>query len=268
MARPYSGLRKPLCASFFSTATPKRPLHSNFFGQPLSFRVFKGRSYSGGLGPERQYAANMVLLKGLMGVNLAVWGYGIYTFAQARQGYSENYRSFMQNMTMNVTEFKNGYYWQAITSVFTHENFLHIGFNLLTFWYMGRTLAALPVTLGQFMSIVLGSGLTGSLGWLAQQEQKQQAGGYNIRQRGLGFSGAVLGTLTVVACFQPRAKVYIYGILPLPLGLVALGYAAYDGYYLNSENTHTAHAGHLGGLAFGLAYYFLKLRKLQFPGSL
>ncbi|KZM22593.1 serine-type endopeptidase [Ascochyta rabiei] len=210
----------------------------------------------------------MVLLKGLMGVNVAVWGYGMYARAQAKEGHPGNYFKFMQNMTMNLTEFKRGYYWQAVTSMFTHQDFFHIGANLFTFWYLGRGLAAMPVTPGQFMFIVLGSGLSGSLLWLAQQEQKLQAGDHNIRQRGLGFSGALLGATTVLACFQPRNTVHIYGIVPVPLGLVVLGYAFYDGYYLHSENSRVAHAGHLGGLAFGLAYYFLKLRRLRFPGSL
>jgi membrane associated rhomboid family serine protease len=43
-----------------------------------------------------------------------------------------------------------------------------------------------------------------------------------------------------------------------------LGYAAYDGYYLNSENSRIGHAGHLGGLAFGIGYYLLRLRGLRF----
>ncbi|KAF1362597.1 hypothetical protein EJ07DRAFT_108113 [Lizonia empirigonia] len=271
MARPHAALRKPLATSFFSTATPKRPLPSDFFGRPpssLVSRLRQARSYSGGFGSERRQAANMTLLKGLMGVNVAVWGYGFYARAQAKDGHSENYVWFMKNMTMNLTDFKRGAYWQAITAVFTHQDFFHIAANLLTFWYLGSGLAAMPITPGQFMVIVLGSGLTGSLGWLAQQEQKLQADEHNVRQRGLGFSGAVLGTISVLACFQPRSKVFIYGVVPVPLGLLALGYAFYDGYYLNAQDTRTAHAGHLGGLAFGLAYYFLKLRGLRVPGSI
>ncbi|KAJ4363788.1 40S ribosomal protein S26 [Ascochyta clinopodiicola] len=93
----------------------------------------------------------MALLKGLMGVNVAVWGYGMYARAQAKEGHTENYVRFMQNMTMNLTEFKRGYYWQAATSMFTHQDFLHIGANLFTFWYLGRGLAAMPVTPGFYI---------------------------------------------------------------------------------------------------------------------
>jgi membrane associated rhomboid family serine protease len=41
------------------------------------------------------------------------------------------------------------------------------------------------------------------------------------------------------------------------------GYAVYDGYYLNDNKSRVGHAGHLGGLAFGIAYYLLRLRGLR-----
>lgn len=81
--------------------------------------------------------------------------------------------------------------------------------------------------------------------------------------RGLGFSGALMGITSVAACLNPSARVALYGIVPVPLwGLVA-GYAFFDGYYVNDANSRVAHAGHLGGLAFGVAYYLLRLRGLR-----
>ncbi len=145
---------------------------------------------------------------------------------------------------------------------------MHLAFNLFTFWSLGGALCRLPVTPGQFTLIVLGSGLAGSLFWLVQKEMQEQAEGFPTRQRALGFSGALMGTVSVVACFMPRNQVALFGVIPIPLWLCVVGYGVYDGYYVNSENTRVAHAGHLVGLAFGLAYYFLKLRRLQYPGSL
>ena len=209
----------------------------------------------------------MFLLKGLVGVNVAVFGYSIYATELAKQGYMDNFRKYYQNMTMSLRDVKNGYYWQTITCMFAHSGIMHIAFNMITFWSLGGALAALPVTPGQFMLIVFGSGLAGSLFWLGQENMKEQAGAVS-RQRAMGFSGALIGAVTVVACFMPKNQVQLFGVVPVPLWLLTVGYAVYDGYYLNSENTRTAHAGHLGGLAFGVAYYFLKLRRLQYPGSL
>ena len=125
----------------------------------------------------------------------------------------------------------------------------------------------MPITPGQFTLVVLGSGLSGSLLWLAQQELKEREGVYQPK-RALGFSGAVTGTVTALACFMPREKIALFGVVNLPLWLVVTAYGLYDGYYLNGESTKVAHAGHLGGMVFGLAYYFLRLRKLRYPGSI
>ncbi|KAJ4412827.1 hypothetical protein N0V91_000589 [Didymella pomorum] len=270
MVRPGPALRKPLSTSYFSTAPPKRPLPVNFFRQPpqsLISRLRQARSYSSGFGEERRIATNELLLKGLVGVNVAVFGYSLYVTEQAKQGHIENFKKYYQNMTLNLKDFKNGYYHQALTSMFAHSGLMHIAFNMFTFYSLGGALAALPVTPGQFMVIIFGSGLAGSLFWLSQEQMKEESGRPS-RQRAMGFSGALIGAITVVSCFMPRNQVQLFGVVPIPLWLVTIGYAVYDGYYLNSENTRTAHAGHVGGLGFGLAYYFLKLRRLRYPGSI
>ncbi|KAH6637653.1 hypothetical protein C7974DRAFT_389931 [Boeremia exigua] len=271
MVRPFPGLQRPLSTSFFSTVTPKRPLPSNFFRQPpstLVSRLRQSRSYSSGFGSQRRYAANKFLLVSFVGINTAVFAYSLYTHELAKQGHMDGFRKYHQIMTMNLQDVKNGHYWQTVTSMFAHANLMHLAFNMFTFWSLGGMLCALPVTPGQFTLIVLGSGLSGSLFWLGQKQLKEQMEGRPSQQRALGFSGALMGAVTVVACFVPKNTVGIFGVIPVPLWLCVLGYGAYDGYYLNAENTRTAHAGHLGGMVFGLAYYFLKLRTLKYPGSI
>lgn len=51
------------------------------------------------------------------------------------------------------------------------------------------------------------------------------------------------------------------GVVPMPLYAVAMAYAALDLYLLDSETSRTAHSAHLGGLAFGIVYYLVLLRK-------
>lgn len=270
MARPCPAPSKPFSASFFSKATPKRPIPSNFFKQHSSTLVSglrQARLKSGSFGPQRRFAANQFILKGFIGVNVALYGYHMYTWLQAKQGYMDNFKNYMQNWTMNLRDVKNGYWWQPVTCMFSHGGIIHIGFNMLTFWSLGRTLCAMPVTPGQFTLVVLGSGLAGSLSWLIQKELQEEAGAYKP-SRALGFSGAVTGTVTALACFMPREKIGLFGVINMPLWLFVVGYGLYDGYYLNGENNNVAHAGHLGGMAFSLAYYFVSLRKLRYPGSI
>ena len=77
-----------------------------------------------------------------------------------------------------------------------------------------------------------------------------------------------MGTVTAVACFVPREKVALLGVINMPLWMLVIAYGLYDGYFVNKGESRVAHGGHLGGMAFGLVYYFLRLRKLRYPGSI
>jgi membrane associated rhomboid family serine protease len=207
----------------------------------------------------------MNVIYGLIGVNTAIFGYAVYAKMQAKQGYMQNLIKFTQNFTLNLTEVKYGRWYQTITSVFTHTDLFHYLGNMVSFYFLGQFLAATPlITPGRFLVIALGSGLSGSVYYLFHRQQKVRRSGGVDHTRGLGFSGAIMGVSAVAACLYPSAKVHLYGIVPVPLwGLVA-GYALYDGYYLNENNGRISHAGHLGGLAFGLVYYLARLRFRRF----
>ncbi|EMD97511.1 hypothetical protein COCHEDRAFT_40755, partial [Bipolaris maydis C5] len=216
---------------------------------------------------ESQVSANTKVLYTLMGTNIAVFGYAMYIQQQAAQGFPGPWHRFLRTWTLNYSEFKNGNYIPILTANFTHINAFHLFSNLFTFYFLGQFLAsAAPlITPARFLTVALGSGLSGSLGYLLSRSYKMRDQGPRARDtvRGMGFSGVVMGVSSLAACLAPHAKVYIYGIVPVPLwGLVA-GYAVYDGYFVNSANTTIAHGGHLGGLAFGLLYYFAKLRGMR-----
>ncbi|KAF1920559.1 hypothetical protein BDU57DRAFT_508929 [Ampelomyces quisqualis] len=206
--------------------------------------------------------ANCNVLYSLMGVNVAVFGYAMYAKAQAQSGFPQLLLKHMHNWTLNYTHvIHNGMYWTLLTSAFSHIQIWHLTANMLTTYYLGQFLcSAAIITPARLLTIAIGSGVTGSLGFLYQRYLVTGGKGVDYAS-GLGFSGVVMGITSVAACLTPTAKVAIYGIIPVPLWGVVLGYAVYDGYYLNT-NDRTAHAGHLGGLVFGIAYYLLKLRGL------
>lgn len=214
---------------------------------------------------QSQVAANTRVLYSLMGINAAVFGYAIYTKTLASQGHPQKFISFMRNWTCNLTDvIRSGVYWQLMTSTFSHLDIWHIGGNMLTAYYLGGYLAASPlITPMRFLTISLGAGVMGSIGFLWQRYFVTGGKGVDYK-RGLGFSGALMGITSVAACLAPTARVLIYGVIPMPLWGLVVGYAFFDGYYLNDGNSRVGHAGHLGGLAFGLGYYLLKLRGLRF----
>jgi membrane associated rhomboid family serine protease len=241
------------------------PSHSPLPGRSINISLpSRSRFYHSYSNRATQVSNNMNILYGLMGLNVAIFGYAMYVKQQAMSGFQGPYIKFMRNMSMNLTDvLHNHAYYQLLTSAFTHVEIWHLAGNMLTAYYLGSFLCYAPIiTPIRFLQIAIGSGVAGSAGFLWQRYL--QTGGKGVDySRGLGFSGALMGITSVAACLAPTAKVYIYGIIPLPLWATVAGYAAYDGYYLNSTNSRVAHSGHLGGLAFGIAYYLLKLRGLR-----
>lgn len=126
-----------------------------------------------------------------------------------------------------------GAYWQLVTSMFTHVEIWHIGFNMLALWILGPQLeAALGRT--RFLALYLLSGLAGSatVYWLSA------ANGLT-----LGASGAIFGLLGALL------------VVALKVGGEAQGLLVWIG--LNFVITFTipniSWQGHLGGFVGGAA---------------
>jgi membrane associated rhomboid family serine protease len=86
----------------------------------------------------------------------------------------------------------DGAYWQLVTSMFTHVQVVHIGFNMLALWILGPQLE-LVIGRARFLALYFLSGLAGSacVYWLAPE--------YGAT---IGASGAIfglMGALVIVA---------------------------------------------------------------------
>ena len=79
----------------------------------------------------------------------------------------------------------DGAVWQLVTSMFTHVDIWHIGFNMLALWFLGPQLEA-AVGRVRFLALYLLSGLVGSVlvYWLAGEHTAT-----------LGASGAIFGLM-------------------------------------------------------------------------
>lgn len=240
-----------------------RPSHVCYTGHlgHARHRFYSNNSYRG---YADQYSNNIKVLYSLIGINTAVFGYAMYTKAQAQQGYPGPFMKFFRNWTCNLHDVvKSGMWWQPVTSIFAHVDFMHFAGNMFTAYFLGKFLCSAPIiTPAHILTIALGAGVTGSVGYLYQRYLVAGSSAVDYK-RGLGFSGALMGITSVAACLAPTTNIYLYGIIPIPLWATVAGYAFFDGYYLNQENSRVGHAGHLGGLAFGIAYYLLRLRGLR-----
>lgn len=154
--------------------------------------------------------------------------------------------------------------WTWITSIFAHSpvNFLHIVGNSIVLYFFGplveryvgsKKFAALFVVSG----VVAGLAHVGSHIVFAQLDLFGVSGATAV----LGASGAIFAVLGVLTVLNPDLRIYLYFILPIPLWLFTLGFAAISVVFFLDQSTaaaagqsNVAHFAHLAGLVIGLAY--------------
>jgi membrane associated rhomboid family serine protease len=125
-----------------------------------------------------------------------------------------------------------GDWWQPLTSVFTHVDILHIGFNMVALYFLGPPLEAM-LGRARFLALYLVSGLTGSAAVMLFSNPVTPT---------LGASGAIFGLLGALLVVAIKVRGNVQTVL------VWLG--------LNLVFTFTvaniSWQGHLGGLVGGL----------------
>jgi membrane associated rhomboid family serine protease len=171
-----------------------------------------------------------LVTKALLAVNLVVWLLALgldRTFVDALYMIGLWYQPGMAG-PVGVAD---GEWYRLLTAAFLHENPMHIGFNMLSLWWLGPPLEA---ALGRirYIALYLISGLAGSaLSYLLAAPG----------QPSLGASGAVFGLLGATAVLMRRMN---YDMRPV---LVLLA--------LNLVFTFTwpdiAWQAHIGGLVAG-----------------
>ena len=126
--------------------------------------------------------------------------------------------------------------WRFLTTAFLHADYMHIGFNMLTLWVLGRTLEPL---LGRwrFTSIYLLSALGGStmIYWLSWPDAESWL------TLTVGASGAVFGLFSAMFIVQRRFGRDTSGIVAL-VGINAV---------VSILGANISWQGHLGGLLVG-----------------
>ena len=135
----------------------------------------------------------------------------------------------------------DGAYWQLLTSMFTHVEIWHIGFNMLALWFLGPQLE-LAIGRARFLALYLISALAGStlVYWVAPVDGST-----------LGASGAIFGLMGALLVLAFKVGGHVQPIL-MWIGLnflitvVGRGFISWQGHL----------GGFLGGalIALVLAY--------------
>ncbi|CAK1365927.1 hypothetical protein CB0940_09618 [Cercospora beticola] len=264
----------------FARPTPFAHRLNKLIAQSKPFR----RSYSSPNGHGNMpasYKSAKRAVRTLILINTGVFLTWAYAGGQARQtNDTKLLQSLVRNFMLTEENLAQGRYHTLITSAFSHSNFWHFGINMFALWTFGGLLAYMPAIGARHIYLLaLTSSFASSSAWLIHRRSKAApapttttkswnpfSSASSQRQTRtiealLGASGFVMATASLSACIMPFAPMMMMGVVPMPLYAVALAYAALDLYMLDSGTSRTAHSAHLGGLAFGIVYYLVLLRK-------
>jgi len=142
-------------------------------------------------------------------------------------------------------------YYRFITSGFIHADFIHLLFNMFSFYYFG---SAIEFYFAQY-------GLGGNISYLLLYflaliiadipSYLKHQDDYNYRA--LGASGAVSAVIFACILFQPWGTILIY-FIPMPFVVFAFVYLGYCIYMSKKNLGHVNHDAHLWGSLFGLIF--------------
>lgn len=162
------------------------------------------------------------------------------------------------NFLVSWVRLEHGLFWTLLTSVFSHIDWWHFGINMVVLWSFGSVLERL---LGWrvFLAFYLASGVVASAAHCCVSFAMGRAG-----VAALGASGAVSALLLVYALLFPKHRILIFGIVPVPALVGALGFVALDLWGLFAQGhgggLPIGHGAHLGGALCGLLFWAFALR--------
>ena len=96
-----------------------------------------------------------------------------------------------------------GAWWQPVTSMFTHVEVLHIGFNMLALFFLGPMLEQV-LGRARFLALYLVSGVAGSAAVMLFSDPHTQS---------LGASGAIFGLMGALAVVALKVRGQVQTIL-------------------------------------------------------
>jgi membrane associated rhomboid family serine protease len=150
--------------------------------------------------------------------------------------------------------------WGLVTSIFTHEEFGHLLFNMLFLYFSGRFFEQYFSRRKLWLTYLFG-GIAGGLLELIANNLFPALEGTNVVI--LGASGSIMAIFTALAFYQPNLQVSLFGIFPIRIYFLALFFLFKDLINIGTDD-QIAHFAHLGGALFGL----LSIQNLHSPKNI
>jgi membrane associated rhomboid family serine protease len=147
--------------------------------------------------------------------------------------------------------------WTIISYMFTHENFLHILFNLLAFYWFAR-MFLMYFSQRQLLSIYIIGGLSGALFYIVAFNLITVFNKYSEISIAIGASASVMAVVFSIALLVPNNSVYLLFFGEIKLKYIAFGFIVLDlvSIPLSNAGGHIAHIG--GAFSGALFVYFYR----------
>lgn len=148
----------------------------------------------------------------------------------------------------------NRQYDRVFTHLFFHADEMHLFFNMLSFFFVGRFMELLLVQfygpfLGRvhFLLIYFGGAIIGTL--YAYSKNKN-----NPSYQSIGASGAVSASIFAFIIWRPDVDFYLFFAIPMKSYVFGILFLAFEYFSMKRKKGRIAHDVHLFSAIFGLLY--------------
>jgi membrane associated rhomboid family serine protease len=182
--------------------------------------------------PPARPTGRLLVVPALIAVNIAVF---LVTVLPASVAHNAGARLFQQ-WALQPSAVSDGAWWQLLTSGFLHIGPIHLAFNMIALWVIGRDLEQVLGS-ARFLVVYLISLLGGSLVVFVYEFFENPA------SQTAGASGAVFGLMGGFAVMLMKLRLSPRPALTIILLNVIISFVV----------PNISWIGHLGGLVFGAA---------------
>ncbi len=157
-------------------------------------------------------------------------------------------RQLMERLIFWSPAIKQGQVERFVTHGFIHADGMHLLFNMFTFYFFGSFLEHF------YRQFFGGAGFV--VFYLAAIVVAMLPSYFKHKDdpnyMSLGASGAVSAVLFAFILFAPWEMLYLFGVVPIPAILFAVGYVWYSIHAHKKANDNVNHSAHLYGGLFGV----------------
>jgi membrane associated rhomboid family serine protease len=152
--------------------------------------------------------------------------------------------------------------WELLTAAFCHDSPMHIVFNMIFFWIVGREMEALYGS-RDFLIFYLSAAVMSMLAWVLIKAFEYRGIPFPLAfPHAIGASGAVSAVVMLFALFYPKREILFF-FIPMPMWMVVaidlvVPFLPLVGIQIGMPNI--AHEAHLAGMAYAVVYKHFDLR--------